>query len=247
MLTPAQFAAYSAHLAGDPHPLILPPYHDYASYEIDWENYIHTCQGWSNEVDCPSRISLIAMESAPGAPFHPGPSHIFSHLAALAAHPADNYLLYIYNGTFPAIPAAGLTKHQILHGLYSSTNPAGHHRPIVLFDLLPSHGVSLGAHGHRILARGPLHHTLWKEVEINISNKLEFIHHHLLAPCQLGWENVHISFATPPTTVNPPSAIIGYIAAIAPGIHIHTTSINVPVNTVPVSANLQNLITHHGF
>ena len=248
MLTPAEFASYSANLAAALHPLTLPAYADYVTYENHWENYIRNCSLWIHENGCPQKLSLIAMESAPGAALHPGPNYIFAHLAHLATRPADNYLLNIHDGTFPVAPAAGLTKQQVLNDLCASTTNLGDQRPIVLFDLLPTHGVSLSGHPtHRTLARESAPGILWHEVGLNITRKLEFIFNNLLEPCKLEWEHVHIGFATPPNTINLPSPIAGFIAINAPGIHIHGFSINAPLNTAPIAANLQELITHHGF
>lgn len=260
MLTPAQFADYSAHLAGAPHPLILPHYADYQLYEQAWEKYFSRCVNLIRKGTVPTKISIIAMESSPSRKGnHPGSNYIFHDTHNLIMGNHNKYLNRIYKGVFPMAPLNHMTKqncldHLVTHAMSGCNTP----RPIILLNLLPSHGVNLGVHDspQRELARGPLGgamYALWDEVKWLIEYRLVKIYATLLEPFNLSWENLHIAFATPPNTIYPPSGIIAHIAAVAPGIHIHTKSINEEGNIenekwlIPSPNNLQALITHHGF
>jgi hypothetical protein len=232
-------AGFNAQHGALPH---APTHADYVNYEHLWENYIHHSAAILNGIAPPTQIGLIAMESAPGNAIHPHPNYIFNNTARPIGR-GDSYLRNIYNGALMG-PGHhhGISIQNALDNLLTMNDNLGNHRPIVLFDLLPTHGITLSTPARQLLRNGVL-----AEVQIEIGNKLNFLYINILQPLGLGWNNVHLKFACPPTTVHLPSLIPGFIAALAPGITIHPVSLNNGPNTVPVPANLTNNILHHGF
>ena len=174
------------------------------------------------------------MESAPGTPNHPHPNYIFHNTHRIINGNSDSYLRNIYNGAHInyGLYHNGLTKQQCLDGLLNQTDFLNNQRPIILFDLFPTHGITLGQASRAYLGNGIL-----PEIQIEINNKLNFVYHNLLLPLGLNWGNVHVKFACPPTSINLPSHVLYYINHNAPGILTHPISINTIGNGIAPNQN----------
>lgn len=224
---------------------LAPTYNDYVQYETFWENYIVNAAAILLAGPAINRLGLIAMESAPGTIIHPHPNYIFHNTHNIINGNADSYLRNIYNGAHIhyGLYHNGLTKQQCLDGLLNQTDNLANQRPIILFDLFPTHGIKLIKRHRIFIGSGAL-----PEIQIEINNKLNFIFNNLLLPLRLNWGNVHIQFACPPTGINPPSHIIGHINHYAAGIVTHPISINTIGNGVAPNQNdLRANIIIHGF
>lgn len=247
MLTLVEYTNFRNGFAGHYGNLPLAPtYNDYVQYETLWERYILNAAAILLAGPAINRLGLIAMESAPGTIIHPHPNYIFYNTHNIINGNADSYLRNIYNGSHIqyGLYHNGLTKQQCLDGLLSQTYNLGNQRPIILFDLFPTHGIRLETEERTFISNGIL-----PEIQIEIDRKLNFIFNNLLLPLRLNWGNVHILFACPPTSINPPSShVIAYINYYAAGIVTHPTSINTMGNGVAPNQNdLRANIIHHGF
>jgi hypothetical protein len=228
--------------------LPLPPtYNDYVCYERLWEDYILNAAMILRAVPGITRLGLIAMESVPGTNVHPAPNYIFynTNLPINNQNNQDSYLRNIFNGAHlnPGLYHAGLSKQQCLDGLLHQNDITGTQRPIILFDLLPTHGISLQTNHRRSLRKGAL-----PAIPTQIQNKLNFVYNNLLLPLGLNWGNIHLKFACPPTTIDPPSVIPGVIGGFSPGIFIHPDTINtIGGGIAPNPNDLRDNILNHGF
>ena len=224
---------------------LAPTYNDYVQYETLWENYILNAAAILAAGPAINRLGLIAMESAPGTTNHPHPNYIFHNTHTIINGNSDSYLRNIYNGAHInyGLYHNGLTKQQCLDGLLNQTDVLNNQRPIILFDLFPTHGIKLNTIHRTFLGNGAL-----PEIQIEINNKLNFVYNNLLLPLELNWGNVHIKFACPPRSINPPSHVVGNINHYAPGIVTHPISINTIGNGVAPNQNdLRANIINHGF
>ena len=223
---------------------LAPTHKDYQNYEHLWENYVVNVARLLNGRQI-QRLGLIAMESAPGGLVHPHPNYIFHNTNNIVGRPADNYLINIFNGSNiqPGLYHNGLTKQNCLDQLLNKSDFGGNYRPIVLLDLLPTHGIKLNTRLRQFLTR-----NLILGVNQEITYKFLFLETNLLRPLGLNWNQVHIKFACPPTTSNQPSLLQGIIQHCAHGITIHPNSINTIGNgIVPNPNELRNNILNHGF
>lgn len=241
----AQYIAFRAFLRV-PH-LINPTHADYINYENLWVDYLNNIVIPTVNQKKPKRISIIAMESAPGGNVHPHPNYIFNNLHALTMHPQDIYLRAFFNGSHHIYGqhANGLTKLECLQGLINALDVANMERPIVLMDLFASHGIQLNTQ-RRSLLSGRVHGVLDRLVTHEIQYKLDFIHANLLATNNLTWNDVHFKFACPPTSMS--IEIVNFINVTCPGITIHPININNAGRGVAPSQNtLRDNILLHGF
>jgi hypothetical protein len=222
-----------------------PAYADYIIYENLWENYILDAAIFLLTQPPITRIGLIGMESAPGGIIHPHPHFIFLHPHHIIIPRTDVYLKNIFNGShlIHGYYHNGLTRRDCLDGLMNQTDFTGNKRPIILFDLLPTHGISLSTPIRTFLGSGIL-----PEIDLEIQNKMNFILDNLLTPLALTWSNVHVNFACPPTTILPPSTIPAVVGVYTPGATIHPLSINtIGGGIAPNQNSLRDNIIHHGF
>jgi hypothetical protein len=222
-----------------------PAYADYTIYENLWENYILDAARFLITQPPVTRIGLIGMESAPGGAGHPHPNYIFHNTHNIIRPTGDVYLKNIFNGShlIHGYFHKGLTKKECLDGLMNQTDFAGNKRPIILFDLLPTHGIILSTPIRTFLGTGAI-----PEINLEIENKMNFILHNLLIPLALSWADVHIKFACPPTTVLPTSIIPADVGLYTPGATIHPVSINtIGGGIAPNQNSLRDNIIHHGF
>jgi hypothetical protein len=241
----AQYAAFKAFL-GVPH-LINPTHADYINYENLWEDYLNNIVIPTVNQKKPKRISIIAMESAPGGNVHPHPNYIFNNLMALTRHPEDSYLRAFFNGSHHVYGqhANGLTKLECLQGLINALDVNNQERPILLMDLFASHGIKLNTKKRSLLS-GRVHGVLNPLVTHEIQCKLDFIHANLLTTNSLTWDDVHFKFACPPTSMS--NEIVNFINVTFPGITIHPININNAGRGVTPSQNtLRDNILLHGF
>ena len=249
MLTNLEYTNFRNGFAGHYGILPLAPtYNDYVHYETLWENYILNAAAILLAGPAINRLGLIAMESAPGTLNHPHLNYIFHNTHNIIdanGVGSDAYLKNIYNGADInyGLYHNGLTKQQCLDGLLNKTDSLNNQRPIILFDLFPTHGIKLKTIERTYLSNGTL-----PEIQIEINNKLNFVHNNLLLPLGLNWGKVHIKFACPPTSINHPSHVIGYINHYATGIAIHPNSINtIGGGIAPNQNDLRANIINHGF
>ena len=246
MLTNLEYTNFRNGFAGHYGILPLAPtYNDYVQYETLWENYILNAAAILAAGPAINRLGLIAMESAPGTTNHPHPNYIFHNTHTIINGNSDSYLRNIYNGAHInyGLYHNDLTKQQCLDGLLNQTDNLANQRPIILFDLFPTHGITLNTNHRTFLGNGTL-----PEIQIEINNKLNFVYNNLLLPLGLNWGNVHIKFACPPRSINHPSHVVGYINHYATGIAIHPNSINTIGNGVAPNQNdLRANIINHGF
>lgn len=246
MLTPVDYDAFRTLLTPRVGLLLPPTYLDYCNYERQWENYIIRARGILGENN-PPRVGLIAMESAPGSLVHPGPNYIFNDLAEIVTIPSDKYLSAIYNGANDAagVEAAGKTKQFCLDGLLGVTDAIGLLRPLILFDLFPSHGIGLETGDRRRLAdtKGK---GLPPQITAHLTSKLNFIFTNVLNPTGLNWENVSLKFSCPPTSMS--ISIQNQIIATCAGIAINPINLNtVGRGIAPSAATLAGCILNNGF
>jgi hypothetical protein len=254
MLTNLEYTNFRNGFAGHYDNLPLAPtYNDYVQYETLWENYILNAAAILLAGPTISRIGLIAMESAPGTTNHPHLNYIFhntQNIIGANGTNSDSYIRNIYNGAHInyGLYHNGLTKQQCLDGLLHQNDVLNNQRPIILFDLFPTHGISLGPIDRVFLNNGIL-----PEIQIEINNKLNFIFNNLLLPLGLNWGNVHVNFACPPLSIvvnnnYPNGQVLNYIGHYIPNNQIHPISINTIGNGVAPNQNdLRANITHHGF
>jgi len=224
---------------------LAPTYNDYVQYETLWENYILNAAAILLAGAAIKRLGLIAMESAPGTINHPHQNYIFHNTQNIIDGNPDSYLRNIYNGGHLnyGLYHYGLTKQQCLDGLLNKTDFLNNQRPIVLFDMFPTHGIKLKKIDRAYLSNGTL-----PEIQIEINNKLNFVHNNLLLPLGLNWGNVHIKFACPPTSINPPSQVLNYIVQYIPNNQIHPITINtIGGGVAPNQNDLRAKIINHGF
>lgn len=222
-----------------------PAYADYTIYENLWENYILDAATFLLTQPPITRIGLIGMESAPGGIVHPHPNYIFHNTHIPIQSKGNTYLKNIFNGMniVYGLYHKKLTKQNCLDGLINSTDIDGNSRPIILFDLVPTHGIKLSSKIRKFLGSGAI-----PEINLEIENKMNFILNNLLIPLALTWADVHIKFACPPTTINLPSNILTYIRRYTLGAVIHHTTINTIGNGIAPNQNtLRDNIIHHGF
>jgi len=224
---------------------LAPTYNDYVQYETLWENYILNAAAILLAGAAIKRLGLIAMESAPVTTNHPHLNYIFHNTLNIIDGNPDSYLRNIYNGGHLnyGLYHYGLTKQQCLDGLLNKTDFLNNQRPIVLFDMFPTHGIKLKKIDRAYLSNGTL-----PEIQIEINNKLNFVHNNLLLPLGLNWGNVHIKFACPPTSINPPSQVLNYIVQYIPNNQIHPITINtIGGGVAPNQNDLRAKIINHGF
>jgi hypothetical protein len=221
-----------------------PTYEEYKNYHSLWENYIlNIVVPALNQLgNSPSRIGLIAMESAPGGAMHPHPNYIFNNLND-AVGAQDAYLKNIFNGTHlnHGYYTGGLTKNDCLCQLITFTDSLGVLRPIILLDVLPSHGITLNTTIRNLINGG-----LIPEIEIEYQSKMTFIENNVLIPFGLSWANAHLTFASPPTTVlhHIPNIIVNNF----PGITIQAQNINtIGGGIAPNQNTLRDNILNFGF
>jgi hypothetical protein len=220
-----------------------PNYNDYKQYETLWESYIVNSATILKNYPNIKRLGLIAMESAPGNSTHPNPNYIFNNTHHLLKGKGNVYLRNIYNGgTLDTSNCSSLTKQECLNELLIVNDFTGNTRPIILFDLLPTHGIQLSTKIRKIIAVNNI-----PEMQMEINRKLNFIFQNILLPLNLKWINVHLKFACPPSTVAPNSIIPKTIIKFDNGITVHPISINQGANISPSKTNLINNIKNHGF
>jgi hypothetical protein len=222
-----------------------PSYEDYVEYENLWEKYILNAATFLKTQPPIKRIGLIGMESAPGGAEHPHPNYIFHNTHNIIRPTGDDYLKNIFNGShlIHGYYHNDKTKQECLDGLMNQTDFAETKRPIILFDLLPTHGISLSTPIRTFLGSGVI-----TEINLEIQNKMNFILINLLTPLSLTWYDVHIKFACPPTTLILPSNIPTFIYNNTQGATIHPTSINTMGGGIAPNQNaLRDNIIHHGF
>ena len=241
----AQYTAFRAFL-GYPDQ-INPAHADYINYENLWEDYLNNIVIPMVNQKKPKRISIIAMESAPGGNVHPHPNYIFNNLHVLTQHPQDIYLKAFLNGSHHIYGqyANGLTKLECLQGLINALDAANLERPIILMDLFASHGITLDTQ-RRTLLSGRVHGVLDPLVIHEIQHKLDLIYNNLLYTNNLTWNDVHFKFACPPTSMS--NVLVNFINDTYPGITIHPININNAGGGVAPSQNtLRDNILFHGF
>jgi hypothetical protein len=221
-----------------------PTYQEYQNYHLLWENYIlnivfPALQQLNNS---PSRIGLIEMESAPGGVIHPHPNYIFNNMHNIVGA-KDAYLKNIFNGSHlnHGYYTNGLTKNDCLCQLINMTDFTGVIRPIILFDILPSHGITLNTHIRNLINSGII-----PEVGMEYQSKMNFIENNVLIPLGLTWSNIHLNFASPPSTV------VHHIPNITlnnyPNVTIHAQNINtIGGGIAPNQNTLRDNIVIHGF
>ncbi len=222
-----------------------PSYEDYVEYENLWEKYILNAATLLKTQLPIKRIGLIGMESAPGGTEHPHPNYIFYNTHQIIRQTGDDYLKNIFNGShiIPGYYHNGLTKQECLDGLMNQTDFARNKRPIILFDLLPTHGISLSTPVRTFLGSGVI-----PEINLEIQNKMNFILINLLTPLSLTWSDVHIRFACPPSTVILPSIIPTIIDNNTQDATIHLVTINTMGGGIAPNQNaLRDNIIYHGF
>ena len=228
-----------------------PSYNNYQGYEISWENYIINAANILKNGPAIRRIGLIVMESGPGSDVHPHPNYIFHNTNESIHGNGDTYLKNIFNGTHlqQGYYHNGLTKQNCLDQLLVQIDAEGNQRPVILLDILPTHGISLNAQARSFLTSGIIN-----EIEIGVAYKFEFVNNNILVPLGLNWSNIHLKFACPPTTcrdnpINEPLALIPqFIRNNAPGIHIHPDTINaIGGGVAPNQNSLRDNIINHGF
>lgn len=245
MLTEAEYTNFIENLSRNFNNLHIDvAYNDYVNYEELWQNYIVNSANLLTNSGV-SKIGLIAMESAPGSVNHPHPNYIFHQTNQLIGTNGDSYLKNIFNGAHlqPGLYHNGLTKQQCLDSLLLISDFQGELRPVILFDLLPTHGITLDTN-----MRSAIANRLFPEVEIEINYKIDFIQTNLLNPLGINWSNINFNYACPPTTINPPSFITGHLINYINGININPTSINTIGNGIAPSQNeLRNYILQNLF
>lgn len=243
MLTEVEYTNFIENLSHNFNNLHIDvAYNDYVNYEELWQNYIVNSANLLTNSGV-SKIGLIAMESAPGSVNHPHPNYIFHQTNQLIGTNGDSYLKNIFNGAHlqPGLYHNGLTKQQCLDSLLLMSDFQGELRPVILFDLLPTHGITLDSNMRNAIAN-----RLFPEVEINY--KIDFIQTNLLNPLGINWSNINFNYACPPTTINPPSFITGHLINYTNGININPTSINTIGNGIAPSQNeLRNYILQNLF
>lgn len=182
------------------------------------------------------------MESAPGGFPHPHPNYIFNNLTNIISN-SDSYIRNIYNGAIitPGRYHNGLTKSQAINGLLKSYDHNQNLRPLILMDLLPTHGIKLESKIRTKLMNGS---GLVSHVDVSIQNKFHFLND-IFINNNLTWNNVHLVFACPPNSSS--IWLINLINQFAPGIFIHQLNINSGSNVAPSPNNLRALIQNHGF
>jgi hypothetical protein len=246
MLTNLEYTNFRKGFVGQHGNLPLAPtYNDYVQYETLWENYIVNAAAILLAGPAINRLGLIAMESAPGTTIHPHSNYIFHNTHSIINGNSDSYLRNIYNGAHInyGLYHNGLAKQQCLEGLLHQNDFTNNQRPIILFDLFPTHGITLYEKDRAFLNNGTL-----QEIQIQINNKLNFVFNNLLLPIGLKWGNVHVNFACPPSSIKHPSQVIRFINHYAPGIVTHPISINTIGGGIAPNQNaLRANITYHGF
>ena len=244
MLSPIEYTNFRAAIGIPMNAQNSPTYQEYKNYHSLWENYIvNLVVPALNQLgNAPSRIGLIAMESAPGGAIHPHPNYIFSNLND-AVGAQDAYLKNIFNGTRlnHGYYTTGLTKNACLCQLITLTDSLGILRPIILLDVLPSHGITLNTTIRNLINGG-----LIPEIAIEYQRKMTFIENNVLIPFGLSWANVHLTFASPPTTVN------NHIPSISQNNFMSITLQTQNINTIgggiaPNQNTLRENIFNHGF
>lgn len=245
MLTEVEYTNFIENLSHNFNNLHIDvAYNDYVNYEELWQNYIVNSANLLTNSGV-SKIGLIAMESAPGSVNHPHPNYIFHQTNQLIGTNGDSYLKNIFNGAHlqPGLYHNGLTKQQCLDSLLLISDFQGELRPVILFDLLPTHGITLDTN-----MRSAIANRLFPEVEIEINYKIDFIQTNLLNPLGINWSNINFNYACPPKTINPPSFITGHLINYTNGININPTSINTIGNGIAPSQNeLRNYILQNLF
>lgn len=244
MLTEIQYHKFRTFLHPRLHHAINPSYLEYQNYEELWRTYIHWAAHYLLN-NPPEILGLVAMESAPGGGGHPHRNYIYQNLAHLVGE-GDKYLVSIYNGAFAhmGLTAAGQTKSTCLEGLLRARTIRHILRPLVLFDLLPSHGIRLTTpyRKKQVATEGGF---LPPDIISELDDRLTYINDYLLRPLHLTWGNVRLKFACPPTTMS--VAVIDHLTIGYTGLTIFHPNLNVGQGRIPSAAVLASCIRVGGF